>query len=43
MSFGQSLEGKRTINSAEDIGAAVQYEFRVNHLFLFHTTYWVYI
>lgn len=34
VSFGQSLEGKRTINSAEDIGAAVQYEFRVNHFFL---------
>eukprot|EP00066_Takifugu_rubripes_P019955 XP_011609221.1 PREDICTED: integrin alpha-6-like isoform X1 [Takifugu rubripes] len=32
VSFGQSLEGKSTIKSAEDIGAAVQYEFRITNL-----------
>lgn len=35
VSFGNSLEGKITINSVEDIGAPVQYEFRVNHILLY--------
>lgn len=42
MSFGKSLEGKSTINSAEEIGALVQYEFRVNHLLLLKTSYYIF-
>lgn len=35
VSFGKNPEHKRTINSAEDIGAPVQYEFRVSDAFLY--------
>lgn len=47
VSFGKSLEGKSTMNSVEEIGAPVQYEFRVNHLLLYflklHNKDFVYI
>lgn len=35
VSFGKNLERKSSINSAEDIGVPVQYEFRVSDALLF--------